>query len=300
VRKDIDRQQYREAKQREAREQVERSVRALLTSEGWQRWAQTRATFHRYSMGNCMLIALQRPEATQVAGFRAWQQLGRQVRKGEKAIRILAPMVVGGSKSERSQVRSAGLTMQPTASEKMPEECVRVLFRGVSVFDVAQTDGEPLPEPPREPITGASHEAYLVPLKEHARSLGYSVEREPLEQAGGYCDPQRKRIVVAERIDSANAQVRVLIHELAHAHGVGYDGYSRGEAECIVETASTIVCGSLGLDTSGESIPYIAGWGEDGDVEAIRKHAETVDEIARSIEQACAAMADRLEAAARR
>ena len=116
MRKDIDKQQYREAKQREAREQVERSVRALLTSEGWQRWAQTRATFHRYSMGNCMLIALQRPEATQVAGFRAWQQLGRQVRKGERAIRILAPMVVGGSKDERAQVRSAGLTMQPTSS----------------------------------------------------------------------------------------------------------------------------------------------------------------------------------------
>ena len=77
------------------------------------------------------------------------------------------------------------------------------------------------------------------------------------------------------------------MHELAHAHGVTYKDYSRGEAEVIAETAATIVCGSIGLDTSGESIPYIAGWGEDGDLEAIRKHAETVDAIARSIETAC-------------
>jgi antirestriction protein ArdC len=298
VRKDIDRQQYREAKQREAREQVERSVRALLTSEGWRRWAATRATFHRYSMGNCMLIALQRPEATQVAGFKAWQQLGRQVRKGERAIRILAPMVVGGSREERAQARS-GLTMQPTASEKMPEESVRVLFRGVSVFDVAQTDGEPLPEPPCEPITGSSHECYLEPLKDHARSLGIAVyEYEPTSAAQGFYDEKGARIVISTAL-APNGKVRTLIHELAHAHGVTYSGYSRGEAEVIVETAATIVCGSLGLDTSGESIPYIAGWGEDGDLEAIRKHAETVDTIARSIETACYAMADKLEAKAR-
>jgi antirestriction protein ArdC len=299
VQKGIDKQAYREAKQREAREQVERSVRALLTSEGWQRWAQTRATFHRYSMGNCMLIAMQRPEATQVAGFRAWQQLGRQVRKGEKAIHILAPMVVGGSREERAQARSAGITMQPTASDKMPDESVRVLFRGVSVFDVAQTDGEPLPEPPREAITGSSHECYLAPLKNHARSLGIAVyEYEPTSEAQGFYDEKGARIVISTEL-APNGKVRTLVHELAHAHGVTYKEYSRGEAEVIVETAATIVCGSLGLDTSGESIPYIAGWGESGDLGAIRKHASTVDEIARSIEHACYAMAEKLEAEAR-
>ena len=70
------RAEYKQQKATEAREQVERSVRELLTSEGWRRWAETRATFHKYSMGNCMLIAMQRPEATQVAGFRKWQSSG--------------------------------------------------------------------------------------------------------------------------------------------------------------------------------------------------------------------------------
>jgi hypothetical protein len=81
--------------------------------------------------------------------------------------------------------------------------------------------------------------------------------------------------------------VRVLVHELAHALGVGYADYGREDAEVIVETAAVIVCGSLGLDMRAESIQYIAGWGEANDVEAIGKHAATVDEIASELERAC-------------
>ncbi len=266
-----ERAEYRAAKRSEQREQVERAVRELLTSDGWRCWAETRATFHRYSFGNCLLIAQQAPQASQVAGFKAWQQLGRQVRKGERAIRIMAPMSV----KERD---AAG---DETGGRV-------VFFRAVPVFDVAQTDGEPLPEAPREPITGDSHERYIELLTAHAGSLGFTVERETLEHGhGGYCDAKRRRIVIASDVDGANARVRVLVHELAHAHGVSYRDYSREQAEVIVETAAVIVCGSLGLDTSGESIPYIAEWGENGDLDAIRQHAETVDTIARAIEQAC-------------
>jgi antirestriction protein ArdC len=261
---------YREAKRAEAREQVERATRALLGSEGWQAWAQTRATFHRYSMGNTMLIALQRPDATQVAGFRAWQQLGRQVRKGERSIRIMAPMAV----KERDE-----------SGEETGERVV--FFRSVPVFDVSQTEGEPLPEPPCEPITGDSHARNIEQLEDHARSLGFTVEHEALEHAGGYCDAKARRIVVSSNVEAPNARVRILVHELAHAHGVGYADYGREDAEVLVETAAVIVCGALGLDTSGESIPYIAGWGEANDLEAIGKHAATVDEIASAIEAAC-------------
>jgi antirestriction protein ArdC len=264
------RARYRQEKRSEQREQVERAVRELLTSDGWRRWAETRATFHDYSMGNCMLIAMQRPDATQVAGFKSWQALGRQVRKGERSIRIMAPMSV--------KDRDAN-------GEETGE--VRTFFRAVPVFDVSQTDGEPLPEPPREPITGDSHERYLEPLKDLARSMGIAVyEYEPTSAAQGFYDAKGQRIVISREL-APNGKVRTLVHELAHAHGVTYKDYSRGEAEVIVETAATIVCGALGLDTSGESIPYIAGWGEDGDLDAIRKHAETVDAIARSIETAC-------------
>jgi antirestriction protein ArdC len=239
----------------------------MLSSEGWRRFAETRASFHRYSLGNCQLIAYQRPDATQVAGFKAWQELGRQVRKGERSIRILAPMVVKDRDAEN-------------------DDATRVVFRAVAVFDVSQTDGEPLPEAPRDPITGDSHAGYVTRLEQYARSLGYTVEREALDSAGGYCDHKRRRIVVSSNVDSANAHVRVLVHELSHALGVGYAEYGREVAEVIVETATVIVCGSIGLDTSGESIPYIAGWGEQ-DLDAIKRHAAKVDEIARTLETVC-------------
>jgi len=273
------------------REQVEQSVRELLTSDGWRRWAETRAKFHDYSIGNCLLISMQCPDATQVAGFRRWQELGRQVRKGEKAIRILAPMVVGGSKDDRSALRKAGQVMQPTSGDKMgAAEGPRILFKSVPVFDVGQTYGEPLPDRPCQPITGDSHERYLRPLRELAGRMGVTVGIETITSAArGYYDVKARHIVV-DGDQPVNAQVRTLVHELAHAHGVTYTDYSRGEAEVIAETAATIVCSGLGLDTSGASVPYIAGWGESGDLAAIRKHAETVDAIARSIESACGLM----------
>jgi hypothetical protein len=264
------RAEYKQQKRNEQREAVERATRSLLSSDGWRRWAETRATFHRYSWGNCALIAMQRPEATQVAGFKAWQELGRQVRKGERSIRILAPMSV---KERDDQGEETG--------ERV------VFFRAVPVFDVSQTDGEALPEPPCEPIIGDSHERFIAALEDHARSLGFTVERESLEHAGGYCDHKARRIVVSSNVEAPNARVRVLVHELAHAHGVGYADYGRSDAEVLVETAAIIVCGALGLDTSGESIPYIAGWGEANDLEAIGKHAATVDEIASALEAAC-------------
>jgi antirestriction protein ArdC len=267
---DVERAAYRDAKRAEQRDLLEQACRELLSSEGWRRFAETRATFHRYSFGNCMLIAMQRPDAVQVAGFKAWQSLGRQVRKGEKSIRILAPMVV---KDHDSSGAETGETF--------------TLFRAVPIFDIAQTDGEPLPEPPCEPITGDSHADHIGRLEAYAQSIGFTVEREDLaDGCGGYCSASAKRIVIATHHDSANAVVRVLVHELAHAVGVSYADYGREVAEVIVETATVVVCGALGLDTSGESIPYIAAWGEQ-DLDVIRRHAEKVDEIARALETAC-------------
>jgi antirestriction protein ArdC len=261
---------YRANKRSEQREQMESAARELLTSDGWQRWAQTRASFHKYSMGNTMLIALQAPDASQVAGFRKWQELGRQVRKGERSIKIMAPMSV----KDRDAV-----------GEETGE--VRTFFRSVSVFDVAQTDGEDLPEAPREPIEGDSHAAYVGRLERFARvELGFTVEYEPLTEVGGYCSAKSKRIVVSTNVGCPNRHVRVLVHEIAHALGVSCVEYGRDDAEVIVETAAYIVCGAIGLDTSGESVPYVAGWGEESNLDAIRKHAATVDELARKIESA--------------
>lgn len=268
--------EQRDERRRQQLEQLRQATSALLTSEGWQRWLRTRSRFHRYSLRNTLLIAFQCPHATHVAGFRTWLELGRCVRKGEKAIRIFAP------------VRYRRRGDEHTDDGEAPEQLVG--FKLACVFDVSQTDPlpgvEPVPlEPPGQPVSGDSHEHLLAPLEQHAASLGYTVGYEPLDGRAGYCSARDACIVVDAGLP-ANGKVATLVHELAHAHGIDYQRFGRAEAELIVESVGCIVCAGAGLDTSGESVPYLAGWNPDQAAERIQLLAGTIDEIARAIERA--------------
>jgi N-terminal domain of anti-restriction factor ArdC len=205
----------RDARRNADRERIEQAARALLSTDGWQRWIKVRASngLSRYSLNNQWLIALDCAardiNPTYVAGFRAFLDLNRCVRKGEKAIRILAPVTV---------------KQRDTDGEKTGES--KTFFRTVPVFDVSMTDPlpdkEPIPlTPPSQPITGDSHRDLIAPMIAHAAQLGYSVEIRDLPEngPGGWCDPKRKQIVVAT--GPANRQLRTLVHELAHAHALG-------------------------------------------------------------------------------
>lgn len=268
----------------EDRERLERAARALLTSEGWQRWIRIRARngLARYSLGNQLLIAMQAPDARFVAGFHAWQDLGRRVSKGEHGIRIMAPIPLRGRDDDP----------QPAGDGTVDaDQRPRTLFKSVAVFDVAQTEiipgREPTPlEPECEPITGDSHADLLTPLVALAGDLGYRVQQRQLDgPADGWCDSKAKLIVVNARL-AANARVRVLVHEIAHALGIGYADRGRARSEVMVDCVTYVVCSQLGLDTSGETIPYVAGWGENGALDAIHQDAQTIDEVARRIETA--------------
>jgi hypothetical protein len=283
----------RDARRQADRERLEQAARALLTSDGWQRWIKIRATngLARYSLNNQLIINMACADRgitpTYVAGFRAFLQLNRVVRKGQAAIKILAPVAVKKRDDDGEQT-----------GEK------RVFFRTVPVWDVSMTEPlpgtEPVPlAPPSEPITGDSHHRLIAPLIAHAAQLGYTVEIRQLAGEGpqGWCDPEHRHIVVAT--GPANRQVRTLVHEIAHAHGLGYADYGRERCEVLVDSVTYCVCGSVRLDVGGESIPYIAGWGEEGAIDAIRQYAQTIDTIARRIEDALgseAATATRLDA----
>lgn len=245
---------------------IEDAVRALLTTDGWRAWLNARTAFHAYSFGNSLLIASQCPTATRVAGFHTWRKLGRQVCKGERSIKIFAPQTYKTTNADGDEVNE-------------------VAFRAVAVFDIAQTDGDPLPEPPREPITGDSHADIIPRLENLAHELGYEIRREPVAGgAQGYCTPHDRIIVVDDTL-TPNATVRVMIHEIAHALGITCNEHTRERAETLVESITYIVCGSIGLDTSGESIPYIAGWNDD-ELESLHEFAQDIDTIARKIERA--------------
>jgi antirestriction protein ArdC len=269
------------------RELMAKAIEQLRSSEGWQRWLRVRRHFHSYSFHNQLLIAFQRPGATRVAGFRRWLSLGYAVRKGERGLSIWAPCPP--SKKKLREWREAGAD---------PGERPRTFFRMVKVFDRSQVD--PLPEfpggpvvldPPLAPVEGDGLAGLFEPLASFATTIGYTVAVEEIPgSALGYCSPDRRHIgveTISEEF-SANAQVGVEIHELAHAL-VRCDrreedpDLTYGDEEIVVECVAYTVCSTVGLDTSGWSVPYMATWGE-GD--AIARYAELIDRLATRLEDA--------------
>lgn len=236
----------------EAIEILEAAIDDFENSEKYQAWVQLRSSFRQYSLRNTILIVSQKPDASLVAGYREWQRRDRQVKRGERSLKILAPVLVN-RKPEDPEYR--------VDAKGRPNKKV-VGFRFVSVFDVSQTDGEPLPAAdPLEPLEGDSHERYLGQIEQFARELGYSFSFEPLDGPRGYCDLRSKSIVV-DPTYSINQQVKTAIHEVVHALGVDSRVFSRAQAETIAETSAYIVAAGIGLDVTSYSAPYVSGWSD--------------------------------------
>jgi N-terminal domain of anti-restriction factor ArdC len=246
-----------------ARQLLEESVADLATSEGWTRYLESRSRFHDYSFGNVMLIGLQRPGATQVAGYKAWQSMGRQVRKGERGISILAPMV---RKVDRDD---------ETESDR-----VVTGFRVVSVFDVSQTDGEPIPEPPCRLLTGNGPHGLEAALMTHAGAEGLTVETGPMGGgANGEIDRDGRTILVGDHLGPA-ARCKTLAHELGHWHDLGSGMVTdRAAAEIVAEAVAFVVGQAAGLDTSDYSAGYVLTWAR-GNVDVLKAAAERIDKAA--------------------
>lgn len=265
------------------------AIEALQTSHGWQSWLRARSHFHAYSFHNQLLLAHQCPDATHVAGFRAWLDLGYCVRKGEQALRIWAPMPP--SKKAIEAWRQAG-------SNAMDRP--RTFFRMVPVFDRSQVD--PIPdhpdgpaplEPPHEPITGDNLERSREPLVALAAELDSAVTFEPIPGApAGYHDPTNGRIVVDDGPDrSPNAEIQTLVHELAHRlvradHRDDDPRLDYASEEVVAECVAFSACAGLGLDTTGDSAPYLAGWGGEEAGEKVEAFAQLIDRLAKRIEDA--------------
>ena len=180
-------------------------IASLTSSEAWVQWLDAQRRFHRYSFGNTLLIALQRPDATQVAGFHTWLRLGRHVRKGEKGIAILAPVV-----------RRFKVTDEATGEENVVMGAPSA-FRVTYVFDLAQTDGEELPTAPVNKLQGDDPDDRYSALIEVAHSLGFTVEEDYLDAGvNGFCNHEKRLIRVEVRNDPRQ-QVKTLAHELGHA-----------------------------------------------------------------------------------
>lgn len=244
------------------------SIAALVSGEDWQSALDVAARFHRYSPSNCFLILCQRPDATRVAGYRKWQEFGRQVRKGEKAIRIFAPIMVRKTDEDSDEGTKRQL----------------VGFRLAPVFDISQTEGDDLPDIDR-PVTldGDAPGLLWDALAEQVSAAGFTLERGDTEPANGWTNHATKTVRVSDTLDGAQA-CKTLAHELAHAllhadHGLAF---CRGIAEVEAESVAYLVMKMAGVTSDGYSFPYIAGWAK-GDTQKVQDTAERVISTARTI-----------------
>lgn len=273
--------EYHAQQREEAGQRLEQAVSELQSSDGFARWLQLRSKFRNYSLNNTFLIQIQCPDATAVTSGKKWNELGRSIIKGETAIRIFAPMEWFVKCDESDQ------GARWNAKRERFERKIRT-FKLVPVFDVSQTHGDELAEPPAPVEPNGDSHAHLEPaLVTLASELGFEVRTETLpDDLGGYCDHANKVIAIASSA-SANARVRVLVHEIAHALGIGYAQFGRKLAEVLVESVTYIVLAGQGFELDASSVPYIAGWASGTDAAAkMREFAETIDTVARRIEGA--------------
>lgn len=251
----------KDARLAEAHDMIATAVAAITTSAEWIEHLRFAARFHRYSFNNILLMQAQAATRgmeplTQIAGFRAWIDLGRSVRKGEKGLRIFAPIIVKIKEGEK------GFPGTKVAG-----------FRLTSVFDAQQTDGEPLPgrvkatgEIAGEPLPGS-----IEALGVMASEAGYPWRYGATGAADGHTDPLAKEIVVSESFQHDQAGTfAVLAHEVAHAllHMEGdydYQGH-RGVAETEAESVAFMVAEFFGVTMADTSFHYVAGWAKDQDV----------------------------------
>ena len=277
-----ERRQYAMERAEQMRNQIEDEVEKLRDPEQWKSMLDFMRRFHHYSFSNQLLIQRAYPGAQLTAGFRQWQQRGRQVRKGERGIPIL-----GFAKKKKESAKDK-------AEEDLKASDYFVYHPTVTVFDIHQTDpieGREDAEMPLLPsrMNTPDPTDTFTKTQAHLEKEGWTVERRNIPGAtDGYMDANNKVIAVDARLEGVDA-TKVLLHEAAHAtlHTDLASAYHsnealRGLAEVEAESTAYVVAGAMGLDTKPYSIGYITGWaGRDKD--AIRKSGEAVQRAAKTL-----------------
>lgn len=276
---------------REITDKLEQGLKELFESERFKEYLKTMSKFYNYSFNNTLLIAMQKPDATLIAGYTAWHRnFDRHVMKGEKGIKILAPAPYK-VQEEREKLDPA--TQKPVLDKdgKPVTETVEVTrpaFKVVSVFDVSQTDGKELPDIAVDELTGSveNYAAFFDALKELS-PVPIAFEN-ITDGAKGYFSHVENRIAIQEGMSEIQT-IKTAIHEIAHAklHAVTpgekvapEDKKDRRTKEVEAESVAYTVCQRYGIETSDYSFGYIAGWSSDKETKELKGSLETIRKTA--------------------
>ena len=253
-------------------------LRDAASSPAWKEFLQFASKFHSYSVRNCLLIYLQKPHATLVTGYKAWKtHHDRQVNKGEKGIRIFAPVTVKKPFHKQEGRFLDDEELKNTERSLVAWKRVMVGARPISVFDVSQTSGAELPERPRpQLLEGQAPEGLWDSMVSIAHDAGFRVEHRAITEkecasANGFTSFESKLIVVKDSLSDA-AAAKTLAHELGHmmlhdpatAAGQEIDafGRERGQSELEAESCAYLVMGAHGVDAGDYTFNYITGWAD--------------------------------------
>lgn len=269
---------------KEITERLEQGVKELFTSERYTEYLRTMAQFHNYSFNNKVLIAAQRPNATLVAGYQAWQKkFNRQVKRGEKGIQIIAPAPVKEYEEREKLDENGEIILKPDGQpETETVEYVIPRFRVATVFDYAQTYGEPLPGIDIDELT-ASVENYALFMEAIRQVSPVPIRFDEIESdAKGFYSSTNKEIIIQNGM-SESQTMKTAIHEVTHAKlhdrdimaGLG-EQKDQTTKEVEAESVAFTVCNALGLDTSDYSFPYIAGWSSGMELKELRSSMDTI------------------------
>lgn len=258
---------------------IEKGVESIYESKAWKKHLNTITKFHKYSFNNTILIGMQKPNASLVAGYGTWKKdFNRYVKKGEKAIKIIAPVTY----KIKEEIENENGEIEVKKKKK-------VSFRSVNVFDISQTAGEEVELFTIEELNGSienGHEV-LENLINQVHSLGLWFKYEEMEEdINGYFSPKERMIAIEEKM-SVNQKIKTLIHEIAHAklHDFEqkYESINNEIKEVQAESVAYIVSHKIGLDTSEYSFSYIAGWAVNIEKSEMRNILETIQTTANEI-----------------
>lgn len=250
--------------------QLEEGIAGVQDSDNFKAFIDTMAKFHNYSLGNIMLITVQRPEASRVAGFNTWKDLGRSVKKGEKGIMILAPCFPKKQKREEPED-------EEDEEKRLEMEPAPIYFKVVYVFDIGQTEGEELPRVEVPVLTGEDTRPLYEAVKIYIAKLGLNFSEEPLPSQDpdikGFWAPGQTLIWV-KPTEAQNQRTKSELHELAHAKCA-----LRGarDAEVMAESVAYVVANHFGFDTGARSFPYVATWARD--IKTLKANLETIRRV---------------------